>query len=164
MRPPRAGIQKPKDPPWRVSMTEMSFINIDGNGNIFWVIDKTLWKSNSATPIFFAGIFRPLQTTSNHFRSLQTASNHFNQPLQTTPGPKWSVHSRSPGPAGPKIVKSDFFFLFYCLAKCTKYDQNKSKKVIFREFFFEKPHCRAKLRKKNRNITKSINVSYFDVF
>ena len=31
----------------------------------------------------FAGIFRPLQTTSNHFRPLQTTSDHF-RPLQTT--------------------------------------------------------------------------------
>ena len=90
----------PKDPPWRVSMTVVSFRHIDGS--IYSVIDKTVWRPTLVTPILVAGIFRPLHTTSNHFRPLQTtsdhfrplqtASNHFNQPLQTTSGPKCSVH------------------------------------------------------------------------
>ena len=41
----------PEDPPWRVSMKEMSFRNICGN--IYWVIDKTVWKPTLVTPICF---------------------------------------------------------------------------------------------------------------
>ena len=44
----------PKDPPWRVSMKEMSFRNI--YGNIYWVIDKTVRTHTLVTPIFVAGI------------------------------------------------------------------------------------------------------------
>ena len=41
MQPSRAGIHS-NDPPWRVSMTEMSCRHI--NGNIYWVFDKTVWN------------------------------------------------------------------------------------------------------------------------
>ena len=82
----------PKDPPWRVSMTEMSFRNT--YGNIYWVIDKTVWKPTLLTPFFShalngprtAGIFRPLQSTSSHFRPLETTSiNHFKPLLVPNP-------------------------------------------------------------------------------
>ena len=44
----------PKDPPRRVSITQMSFGVF--YGNIYWVIDKTVWKPTLMTPICFAGI------------------------------------------------------------------------------------------------------------
>ena len=46
----------PKDPPWRVSMTQMSFRII--YGNIYWVIEKNVWKPTLVTP-FIYGIFFP---------------------------------------------------------------------------------------------------------
>ena len=84
----------PQDPPWRMSMTEVCMetlieLSIRPFGNIYWVIDTLVAR---LFLLEYANLCRTLQTISNHFRQLQTASNHFNQPLQTTSGPKCSVH------------------------------------------------------------------------
>ena len=93
-------------------------------------------------------------------------------PNVRSPGPadvRWS-DVRSPGPAGPKTKKSDmlFFISFHFFATCTKYGQTNSQQVIFRDFFVEKPHCRAKLGEKKCKISKNqiiyLDLIYFNIF